>query len=148
MTGDVLVVLGAALAPDGSLGPALAERVTAGISAWRGGAAPLLLMTGAREAEKMREHAVAAGVPHDRVVIEPRARTTRENALFSAEILRTRGLVRALIVTHAYHRLRAVAAFRRVGVDAIAWRFASRQRLKQVVRELIALTAYKARGWI
>jgi uncharacterized SAM-binding protein YcdF (DUF218 family) len=147
-TSDVIVVLGAALAPDGSLGPALAERVRAGAAAFSEGAAPLVLMTGVHEAEKMRDRAVALGVPRECILVEPHARTTRENAVFCSELMRQHGLRRAVVVTQAYHRLRAVAAFRRLGVDAHAYRFRGRQRVKQVVRELVALVAYKARGWI
>ena len=58
---DVIVVLGAALGPEGDLGPALAERVLAGVEAWRAGQAPMLLMTGSYEAEKMKRRAVEAG---------------------------------------------------------------------------------------
>jgi uncharacterized SAM-binding protein YcdF (DUF218 family) len=145
---DVIVVLGAALGPDGELGPALAERVEAGVAAWRRGEAPLLLMTGAREADKMRARAIASGVPAERILVEPSALTTRENALRCAEIMRAHGLARALVVTQAYHRPRAVAAFRRCGVDAAPLRFAGHQRAKQVAREVIALAVYQLRGWL
>jgi uncharacterized SAM-binding protein YcdF (DUF218 family) len=148
MTADVLVVLGAALAADGSLGPALAERVEAGVEAWKRGVAPRLLMTGALEASAMKQRAVELGVPEEAIWIEHTALTTRENALFSGEILRQKGVRRALIVTQPYHRARGAAAFRRLGIEAEALDFRSfRQPLKQQLRELAARLVYRLRGW-
>jgi uncharacterized SAM-binding protein YcdF (DUF218 family) len=148
MTFDVIVVLGAALGPDGDLGPALAERVLAGVEAWRAGRAPLLLMTGKFEAEKMKRRAVKLGVPGEQVLVEPTSLTTRENALRCAEVMRAHGLGRALVVTQSYHRPRSVAAFRRAGVTAEALAFVGPTRLKWHARELVARLVYRARGWI
>jgi uncharacterized SAM-binding protein YcdF (DUF218 family) len=143
---DALVVLGAALRPDGGLGAALAERVEAGVAAWKAGRAPRLLMTGAVEARAMKRRAVELGVPDDAVLVETRALTTRENALFSAQILGSRA--RVLIVTQAYHRPRAVAAFRRAGLLAEALEFASRSPPPRAhFRELAARVIYKLRRW-
>jgi uncharacterized SAM-binding protein YcdF (DUF218 family) len=146
---DVLVVLGAALAADGGLGPALAERVEAGVRAFKAGVAPRLLMTGALEATAMKRRAMELGVPGEAIVVEHTARTTRENALFSSALLRKEGLGRVLIVTQRYHRRRAVAAFRRVGIDAAPLEFRSRrERPKQLLRELAARLVYRLRGWV
>ncbi|HEX8954570.1 MAG TPA: YdcF family protein, partial [Polyangia bacterium] len=80
MTAEVIIVLGAALGPEGDLGAVLAERVLVGVEAWRAGAAPWLLMTGKFEAELMKRRAVKLGVPAERVLVETAALTTRENA--------------------------------------------------------------------
>ena len=148
MSWDVIVVLGAALGPDGDLGPALAERVLAGVEAWRKGMAPSLMMTGKLEAERMRQRAVKLGVPAASVLVEPTALTTRENAVRCAALMRAHGMSRALVVTQGYHRPRAVAAFRKVGVAAEAYRFAGRTRWKLRAREVVAWLAYRARGWV
>jgi uncharacterized SAM-binding protein YcdF (DUF218 family) len=145
---DVIVVLGAALASDGDLGPALAERVRAGVAAWREGRAPRLMMTGVHEAHKMKARAVALGVPAEAILVEDTARTTRENAMRCAELMRAHGLGYALVVTQGYHRPRALATFRRVGVRARAYRFAGRNNPRQAAREVVALAVYWARGWI
>lgn len=47
--------------------------------------------------------------------VEPRARDTRENAIFSAAMLRRDGVAAALLVTQSWHLARASAAFARVG---------------------------------
>ena len=145
----MIVVLGAALGPEGDLGPALAERVLAGVEAWRTGRAPLVLMTGRYEAELMKRRAVKLGVPSARVLVETAALTTRGNATGCATIMRAHGLVRALIVTQAFHRARAVAAFRRAGVAAEPLSFSDAGTpWKTRVRELVARAVYRARGWI
>jgi uncharacterized SAM-binding protein YcdF (DUF218 family) len=51
---------------------------------------------------------------------ENASRTTAENAAFSAAILRQEGVVRVLLVTHAWHMRRSVAAFERAGLKVIA----------------------------
>ncbi len=146
---DVLVVLGAPLARDGSLGAAVAERVEAGVAAWKAGVAPLILVTGVHEATAMKRRAVDAGVPPEAILVERAARTTRENALRSSELMRAHGLERAGIVTQAYHRPRSVAAFRRLGVDAEAIDFPSRpSTVRAQLREWVGRIVYKLRGWI
>jgi uncharacterized SAM-binding protein YcdF (DUF218 family) len=146
---DVIVVLGAALGPEGDLGAVLAERVLAGVEAWRAGAAPMLLMTGRYEAELMKRRARKLGVPAERVLVETAALTTRENATGCVAIMRAHGMERALIVTQTFHRARAVATFRGAGVAAEAWRFVHMPtRFGMSVREVVARAAYRARGWI
>jgi uncharacterized SAM-binding protein YcdF (DUF218 family) len=146
---DVVVVLGAALGPEGDLGPALAERVLAGVEAWRAGRAPMMMMTGRFEAQLMKRRAVKLGVPAERVLVETEALTTRGNATGCVAIMRAHGLTRALVVTQRFHRARAVAAFRRAGVEADALRFAHASTgWRTHARELAALLVYRARGWI
>jgi len=56
------------------------------------------------------------GIPSERVILEPRARNTRENALFSQEIVRERGFSRVLVLTSAFHMRRAAECFAAVGM--------------------------------
>jgi uncharacterized SAM-binding protein YcdF (DUF218 family) len=149
MTADVIVVLGAALGPEGDLGAVLAERVLAGVDAWRAGAAPMMLMTGKYEAELMKRRAVKLGVPPERVLVETAALTTRENATGCVAIMRAHNMATAIVVTQSFHRARSVAAFRRAGVAAEAWTFPHMPTHKGMqLREVVARLAYRARGWI
>jgi uncharacterized SAM-binding protein YcdF (DUF218 family) len=49
---------------------------------------------------------------------ESRSADTRENARFSADILRAEGLERIVLVTHAWHLPRALSACRDAGLKA------------------------------
>lgn len=147
---DIIVVLGAPLRPDGSLGLSARERVEAGVAAWRAGLASHLLFTGGRtdpslwadlraairgpaarergeraEAEAMRELALVLGVPDAAILVESKARSTEENARFAAELMRERGLDRALLVSQPYHLHRSVALFRREGIEVVPLHLAS-----------------------
>ena len=52
--------------------------------------------------------------------LEERSADTRENARFSAEILKQNGIKKVLLVTTAWHMPRAMACFRDAGIEAIA----------------------------
>jgi uncharacterized SAM-binding protein YcdF (DUF218 family) len=81
----------------------------------------LVVATGSPQALPycMKDLLVAMGVPADRVAVETQSINTRENAAFSAEILRARGIETVVVVTSATHLRRAVKAFARVGIQAI-----------------------------
>jgi cyclophilin family peptidyl-prolyl cis-trans isomerase len=83
------------------------------------------------EADAMRTELVRAGVPAETIVRERCSLSTRENARFTAALLRRRGMRRVIVVTCDWHLPRALAAFRRAGLEvegapapslAIPWR--------------------------
>jgi uncharacterized SAM-binding protein YcdF (DUF218 family) len=104
------------------------------------------------------------GVPEEMIWTEEQSRSTHENALYAAEILRRKGLHRILLVTEGYHKLRAEKCFRMQGLEVVPapanlreWDFeledlfpsagAIRQN-ERSLHEWIALVFYKARGWL
>jgi uncharacterized SAM-binding protein YcdF (DUF218 family) len=122
---DAIVVLGCRMPRDGRPGGALERRVGHAAALWRRGAAPLLLLSGGggrqrSEADAMRELALAAGVPADALLLEERSSNTIENAAFSAALLREKGRQRVIIVSEAYHLLRARILFRAAGLEIVA----------------------------
>lgn len=62
------------------------------------------------------------GIAKDRIIIEGAALNTRDNAVYSQRIAKERGLDRVVIVTSAFHMLRASECFAAVGmkVDTLA----------------------------
>jgi uncharacterized SAM-binding protein YcdF (DUF218 family) len=52
---------------------------------------------------------------------EEESRTTWENAVFTAALLRKAGIDKVVIVTHRWHLPRAVRAFERAGMRAVPW---------------------------
>jgi uncharacterized SAM-binding protein YcdF (DUF218 family) len=145
---DAIVVLGCRLRPDGTASPALARRVARGITLYRQGAAPFLVVSGGGvgrvpEAEIMRRIAIAGGVPEKAVIVEPRSRNTFENARETARLLAARGLVSVLLVSDRVHLPRAALLFRRAGLKIVGWAAAAapaplREALL-ALRELAAL---------
>ena len=122
---DAIVVLGCRLRPDGSPSRQLRERVACALDLYRAGAAPLLLLAGGglgpvAEAEAMRGLAREAGVAEAALLCEPWSRTTAENALYAASLLRERGVSRVVLVSHGTHLLRARPLFRLAGLDVVA----------------------------
>jgi uncharacterized SAM-binding protein YcdF (DUF218 family) len=67
------------------------------------------------EAEVVRRFLSAQGLPEGRVVLEDRATSTRQNALFSLPLARPRPGERWLLVTSAMHIPRSVGVFRGAG---------------------------------
>jgi uncharacterized SAM-binding protein YcdF (DUF218 family) len=120
----VLVVLGAAVRRGGEPSPTLRRRALWAARLSAEGRGDWLLATGGigdhppAEADVIAELAVAAGVPRERVLIEPQARTTWDSARLCAPIIRARGFSRTVLVTDAYHARRARIAFRAYGIDA------------------------------
>ncbi|AUB83856.1 YdcF family protein [Candidatus Thiodictyon syntrophicum] len=130
---EAAVVLGGAIdaGPPGwpypDLGSA-ADRVWQAARIYHAGKAKRLILSGGRlawqgerlpEAQAMGRLLADLGVPAAALVLEERSRNTRENALYSAELIRTLGIERVLLVTSALHMPRALASFRAAGVAAI-----------------------------
>lgn len=130
---DVIVLLGGALSPPVQGGPpypnmsAAADRVWHAARLFHARKAPLIIASGGSdsdvstesEAEAMRTLLVDFGVPASAIILEARSRTTKQNAQFSAEILRTRNLHSVLLVTSAMHMRRALNDFEATGVEAV-----------------------------
>lgn len=67
------------------------------------------------EAEIAARRLGELGLPSDRIIEEPRARTTAENARYTAEDL---GFSEVILVTSAWHMRRAMLSFEAVGIRA------------------------------
>jgi uncharacterized SAM-binding protein YcdF (DUF218 family) len=94
------------------------------------GLAPLIVFSGGNspttatvfprgEATHYREHAIAAGVPDNAILVEPRATNTGENMTFTRQVLTEHGHTptTALIVSKPYMQRRAYATARQVWPD-------------------------------
>ncbi|OOG37784.1 hypothetical protein B0E51_15815 [Rhodanobacter sp. C05] len=143
-----------------------ATRAGFGYLLFRAQRAPLVLLSagdgGAQDMARMLEQ---QGVPSTALLIEDRSKTTYENALYSAAILRHQGIQRILLVTSALHMPRAVASFRKQGMDVVPapafssqlnspfrdnhrWRpqRAELWRCSHILHEYLGLWIYKLRG--
>ncbi len=149
---DAIVVLGAAVRPDGRPGQALLRRIRHAVALYAAGAAPRLILCGAdchgagvSEAAAMREVALAGGVPADAILLDERSTSTFENAAETAALLRTHGLGSVILVSEPFHLPRARLLFRLQGVAVAGVSPAPPgplpYRLRMALRELVRLPA-------
>jgi len=177
---DAIVVLGGAIGaprpprvhPDLS---GAADRVWHAARLYHAGRAPLIIASGGtvpwqdqrfREATAMQRLLTRWGVPADSVLLEARSANTYENARYTADVVRRRGLDRVLLVTSAQHMRRALATFRSAGVNArpaatdyhvtdgstsVLDLVPSADALggsTAAIREYVGYLVYRGRGWI
>jgi uncharacterized SAM-binding protein YcdF (DUF218 family) len=117
---DVVIVLGGGLAQPAHMG-ATGDRVMQAFLLWRAGNAQIIIITGATDASFAAELLHAYGIPPDSIIVESNSRNTRENAINTAAIWRERHFRSGLLVTSAAHMPRALASFRKAGLDVAPW---------------------------
>jgi uncharacterized SAM-binding protein YcdF (DUF218 family) len=178
---DGIIVLGGALAPalsasrDQPIIKAAADRITAMVRLARrypqarvvysGGSGDFLDQRN-REAPWVKRLLAEMGCPHESIVFEDRSRNTRENALYSAELMQPKPGETWLLVTSALHMPRSVGVFRAAGWPVIPYpvdynthgRLEPSQMLRfnlgagvygldPVAHEVLGLVSYRMAGW-
>jgi uncharacterized SAM-binding protein YcdF (DUF218 family) len=129
-------------------------------------ALPVLACAGsAPSGNAMRELLEQSGVPENMIWTEERSRSTHENALYGADILRKRGLTTIVLVVEARSMPRAELCFRKLGIlvapaPSSFREFDARSREEWIpswrgirenevtLHELVGLAWYRLRGWI
>lgn len=162
------------------------DRMLQAARLYREDVAPKILLSGGNitwlgnrpstPAEEMQEILLFMGVPQDALVLQSESQNTYEDALYSAEILRSEGIERIVLVTSAAHMPRSVALFEKQGIEVIpapadfavpdyAWQelwhgsFGSNlinlipntgalSQTTSSLKEYIGLLVYRLRGWI
>jgi uncharacterized SAM-binding protein YcdF (DUF218 family) len=130
---DAVVVLGGILGP--RVGDGLvpnfsetSERFDAGVVLLQAGKARTLVFTGARmswrsteatEGDELKRIAVTRGVPADRITVTRHVENTADEAAAVAELMKSHGWKRIVLVTTAWHMPRSAEQFRKAGVDCI-----------------------------
>lgn len=118
---DCIIVLGCGVNPDGSPSDMLADRIARGVELYEQGAAPKLLMSGDHgkvdynEVGKMKEVAVAAGVPSEDVFMDHAGFSTYETMARARDVF---GARRVVVVTQGYHLPRALYLAEALGLEA------------------------------
>ncbi|HSD18541.1 MAG TPA: YdcF family protein [Anaeromyxobacter sp.] len=101
------------------------DRVLRALELWRAGRARHLVLSGGpgsgardpSEPERLRDALVRWGVPAEAIIVEPRSRNTRENAIASARIVAEHRFRTLVLVTSAAHVPRALGCFRAAGLS-------------------------------
>jgi uncharacterized SAM-binding protein YcdF (DUF218 family) len=143
-----LIVLGARVREDGTASPALAARVEQAVRLFDAGVAPRIIFSGGGNPSEARVgRALAASIPESACLLEESSLNTHDNAAHTTELLRSRGITDAVLVTDGYHALRARQWFRRYGLEVavspapVAGRMSRSELCYQVLREAFALAA-------
>ena len=117
--GDILIVLGADEPTDGLIGPVTYWRSVYAVRAWReGGFSSVVVSGGNGLADSMKDFLQFEGVPGDKIVVERRALSTRENALYTRDFLNHVAGPKVLL-TSDFHVYRSVRAFQKVGLSVL-----------------------------
>lgn len=112
-----IVILGYALADDGTLREPLIERLKVGLAAANKNPNSKIIVTGGvpkqgnTEAKLMKEWLMSNGIAEERILTEDKSTDTVENALFTTAILEKEGLKDVTLVTSASHMRRALTIF-------------------------------------
>ncbi len=153
---EAIVILGSRVLSSGQPGPALTRRTQHAVALYQRGLAPLIICSGGRGQHPPSEAAAACalaeamGVPPTALLLEDQARSTEENALYTAALGQALGFENeVIVVSDGYHLFRAALLFRAAGlVPYISPAQATRgpmpllERYGRATRELAALAWY------
>lgn len=123
--GDILIVLASDSQPAGILGLSSYWRCFYAIQVWREGHFRTVVVSGGdagdghpSTAAVMGQFLASSGIPRDRIVLEERSTSTRENALFTARMI-AGWPGRKVLLTSDYHMFRARRAFEAAGLPVL-----------------------------
>ena len=158
---EAIVVLGASVNRDGTLGDSSLRRTLTGIKLYRQGLAPRLIFLGISSEAGARAHlAVDLGIKPSAIVAEHDQPTTRDEAARMRVVLGERlGLRTVLLVTDPVHMRRARALFERAGFtvrsapteDGLLAAGTHEERMllcRAIGKELVALGYHKLFGYL
>lgn len=126
---DAVVLLGGAVTAEGTTPEQVSwghnvDRLTITFDLLKSGKARFAIVSGGvfreglpTEAEYLARQLEAWGIEPSRIIVEPKALNTKENASYSKALIDERGFRSVLIVTSAFHMTRAQACFRAVGLE-------------------------------
>ena len=128
-TYDVVVLLGGAVTAEGTTPEQVSwghnvDRLTITFDLLKSGKARYAIVSGGvfreglpTEAEYLARQLEAWGIEASRIIVEPKALNTKENASYSKALIEARGFHSVLMLTSAFHVTRAQACFRAVGLE-------------------------------
>jgi uncharacterized SAM-binding protein YcdF (DUF218 family) len=146
-----------------------ADRLTNALWLYRAGRVRRIVVSGGSGAVLTKAHTEAqdlatllrlAGVPNADILLEERSRNTRENALYTKQLLASYPENDTLILlTSAFHQRRALGCFRKVGLQPIAFPAGFRSTDRKITPdywlvpsasafENITLLIHEITGWL
>ncbi len=175
---DAIVVLGGHTAQNRSnwFLPQTAQKTSARVERaadlYKAGRAPYIVLSGAAldggvsEAQVMANTLKSLDVPASATLMENNSLTTQQNGEYTAHLLQEKQVQQVLLVTSALHMPRAMAIFRKQGVNVIAagaapqltvpddpefsmWKpnLMALQSSRSIIKEYVGILVYWSRGW-
>ena len=163
---DAIVVLAGGVGETGKAGGGSTERLNEAVELYRTGYAPYLVLSSGyvysfKEAEEMRDRAVAQGVPVGAIALELRSTNTYQNVMFVDEILRDHKWRSILLVSSPYHMRRATMVWRKLAPEITVTptppprsqfydhsRGATFEQVRGILYEYLAILGYWKNGWV
>lgn len=118
---DCIIVLGCGVKPDNSPTDMLQDRLKVGISLYKNGAAPKLIMSGDHgrehydEVNVMKQYAIDSGVPSEDIFMDHAGFSTYESVYRAKAIFEVK---KVIIVTQEYHLYRALYLADKFDIEA------------------------------
>jgi uncharacterized SAM-binding protein YcdF (DUF218 family)/glycosyltransferase involved in cell wall biosynthesis len=163
---DAIVVFAGGVGETGKAGGGGSERLNEAVSLYRAGYAPYIVLSSGyvysfKEAEEMRDLAIAQGVPAGAIALEQHAKNTYENVKFVNDVLSEHRWRSILLVSSPYHMRRALMVWRKQAPDVMVTptppprsqfydhvRGASLEQIRGVLYEYLAILGYWQKGWV
>lgn len=149
MSDHLIVILGAAVRPDGRASPALIRRIKGGFRLAQAHPEALVFCSGGigrygpSEASIMAERLTAMGLPSERLVLDEGSLDTLQTVVAAARFIGAHGLPGAMVCTDSYHTPRTRLIFAALGVSTMdgsvkagprqmGWPACIRMRLREI----------------
>jgi uncharacterized SAM-binding protein YcdF (DUF218 family) len=162
---DAIVVFAGGVGETGKAGGGSQERLDEAVLLRRLGYARYIVISSGyvysfKEAQSMRDQAVAQGVPAGDVVLEERATNTYQNVTYVNDILRDHHWKSILLVSSPYHMKRATMVWHKLAAEISVTptppgksqfydhaRGASFEQVSAILYEYLAIFSYWSKGW-
>jgi vancomycin permeability regulator SanA len=145
----LIVILGAAVRPDGRASPALIRRIKGGFRLAEAHSEALVFCSGGvgrygpSEASIMAERLTAMGLPAERLVLDEDSLDTLQTVVAATRFIRAHELPGAIVCTDSYHTPRTRLIFAALGVSTLdgsvkagprqmGWPACIRMRLREI----------------
>ena len=151
---QAMVVLGCRVMPEGHPSILLQDRLDAALDYWEAHPEVTVVVSGGQgsneptsEARCMADYLMDGGVPEDQILLEDRSHNTKENLLYSKELLAAEGIqvehADVLVVSNGFHLTRTRMLAERFGYGEVSTLAAPTthipSRIQMYIREPLAL---------
>jgi vancomycin permeability regulator SanA len=146
--GDMVVVPGNTVNPDGTLSPRLKARLDAAFVLFKDGNCAIIFVSGGTgkegvdEAVAMKTYLVSLGVPAEDIIQDSLGVNTQATAQHAAAVLNSRNLTTVIATSQFFHITRLRMLLERSGVDVVGTTYARFFELRDVyslLREVAAV---------